>query len=278
MPGSVTHPNEDAFGSNSNCAFVVDGATGLGDVQFVYPKSSDAAWFAQSASDWFRRNMTVRSNPIEVIREFISTSYQEFHNAAQDRNVPRYAWPSASLAMIHLHEEYVTFKGLGDCILYVATDSGVKRHCALSGFAKSESKNAAVQISRVGGLKDNDNLLSNRKTLEGLRQVRALQNTSISGIWTLGLETKAADHLVTKKIVGTRPYYALLCSDGFSALVETYSKYSPEALLDATLSKGLGALMEELRHIENKIDPDATLYPRFKRSDDATVVLCSITD
>lgn len=277
-PGSKDRVNEDALGSNEHCAFVLDGATGLGDEQLVDPSGSDAAWLARSAAEWFSRNMTERCDAKQIVHDFITASRREFQDASQGQTVPRYAWPSASLAMLCRREDHVTFLGLGDCTLYVARDDAVERHCALSSFATTETKAAATQIGRAGGLNDDGNLLDHRETLDGLRRARELQNTVEGGIWTLGLEPIATDHIVSEGIGIKPPFHALLCSDGFSALVETYSRYSPETLFDAALSGGLEKLMEELRHIENEIDPHATLYPRFKRSDDATAMLCSVTD
>ena len=66
---------------------------------------------------------------------------------------------------------------------------------------------------------------------------------------------------------------ALLCSDGFSALISDYQKYTSESLLAAALGNGLQSLMDELRHIETVVDPDAIKFPRFKQCDDATAVL-----
>jgi len=67
----------------------------------------------------------------------------------------------------------------------------------------------------------------------------------------------------------------LLTSDGFLALASDYDRYHAEGLVEAASAKGLRALYNELREIENS-DLEARHYPRFKKSDDATAVLLRV--
>jgi hypothetical protein len=69
-----------------------------------------------------------------------------------------------------------------------------------------------------------------------------------------------------------------LCSDGFAALCDQYGRYDPGALVHKATTDGLKSLMRELRQIERTEDPDGQRYPRFKVSDDATVVLFEIIE
>jgi hypothetical protein len=65
----------------------------------------------------------------------------------------------------------------------------------------------------------------------------------------------------------------LLASDGFSALVDLYGQMNAKDLVEAALASGLEPLARKAREIENEVDPDGKLYPRFKVSDDATALL-----
>ena len=47
-PAKADRANDDRAGWNDCCAFVIDGATGLGDRQYMGP-GSDAAWLAETA-------------------------------------------------------------------------------------------------------------------------------------------------------------------------------------------------------------------------------------
>ncbi len=64
----------------------------------------------------------------------------------------------------------------------------------------------------------------------------------------------------------------LIASDGFLALTSDYDSYDSAGLLAAAKSKGLAALGEELRAVE-ETDPLGERFSRFKKSDDATALL-----
>ena len=67
----------------------------------------------------------------------------------------------------------------------------------------------------------------------------------------------------------------LIASDGFLALVSDYGAYDMQGLMAAVAEKGLAALGEELRAIEDH-DPLGEKFPRFKKSDDATAILLRV--
>ncbi|NKB53601.1 MAG: hypothetical protein GKR97_15525 [Rhizobiaceae bacterium] len=275
--GSTDRTNEDALGHNADCAFVIDGATGLGDRQVFVENGTDAAWLASKAVAHFEQKISRHSDIAPSVTTFIGQMREEFFTAADQHSLPRYAWPSASFAMLHLYQNHVRFTGLGDCTLFLQIDSGVKLVNPMKRFEGAESKSAAQHLQRVGGFGSQKNLLQDAATLQNLRSIRVLQNTVESGVWTLGLEPMAAENLSTEAFAFSDGCHALLCSDGFSALVTDYQQYSPETLLDAALSQGLDALMEELRFIERVTDSDGRKYPRFKQSDDATALLLKLS-
>jgi hypothetical protein len=67
----------------------------------------------------------------------------------------------------------------------------------------------------------------------------------------------------------------LLVSDGFLALASDYNRYDADGLLEAASFKGLRALYNEIRDIENA-DPEGRKFPRFKKSDDATAIFLKV--
>ena len=277
-PGSPLRANEDTFGFNDNCVFVIDGATGLSDEQLIPNADSDAAWFAAFAKKFLIKNIDENADPALVFNNFMLKAKSEFELHTGGRNIPRYAWPNASLAMLRKCEGHIEFIGLGDCTAHLTDKLNIAQSfCAMEKFSGIESANAATHLKRVGGMQNTTSLLNEKRTLEHLRQIRNLQNTPQSGIWTLGMVPEAADHLVRKTIDTDFPTHALLCSDGFNALSESYHRYSPQQMVAVARSSGLGAMRNELRNIERVEDPDATTFPRFKQSDDATALLITMT-
>ena len=70
--------------------------------------------------------------------------------------------------------------------------------------------------------------------------------------------------------------HLLLASDGLLALATDYGRYDADGLFNAALSKGLAALGEELRAIEES-DPEGRKFARLKKSDDATALILRVT-
>ncbi|MEX0343531.1 MAG: hypothetical protein AB3N20_01320 [Rhizobiaceae bacterium] len=275
--GSANRANEDALGSNDHAAFVIDGATGLGDNQVMPDAGSDAAWLAGFAAARLAKGLTFGKSVPAVIRDCIMQAKSDFLSASQGDLPARYAWPSASFIVLQIIENGIRFSGLGDCVAYTFKADKTVTFSPLLGFSEVEKGWASHHIGKTGGFGDGSDLLSNPETLEDLRTARALQNTAQSGVWTLGLEPGAADHLLETNLEISGPTYSLLCSDGFAALVDTYNAYTPETLVETAISGGLNRLLGELRHIEEEVDPDGQRFPRFKRSDDATAMLLRLS-
>lgn len=273
LAGSTHRANEDAFGWNDHCAFVIDGATGLGERQQLDGEASDAAWLANHAKLHLEKNLREDSTAGSVLTGWSQLAKQTFFERAPQPEIPRYAWPTASFAMLYSKHGRLTFAGLGDCTLLVRSGKELQALNPLKDFASIEADFAAHHLQKSGGFDQHKNLLSDPDTLQTLRRIRNLQNTTESGVWTLGLVPEAADHLHEKELDFAGTGAALLCSDGFSALISDYQQYTSEALLAAALGSGLELLIEELRHIETVVDPDAVKFPRFKQCDDATAIV-----
>ena len=54
------------------------------------------------------------------------------------------------------------------------------------------------------------------------------------------------------------------------------SRYTPEELFAAAVTRGLESLGQELRAVEAS-DPEGVKFPRFKKSDDATALLLRVS-
>lgn len=277
QPGRDGSVNDDCHGSNDSSVHVIDGATGLSDRPIMDEMQSDAAWFARFASGHFDTEVTTGADMQLLIADLSERAREQFRSAAGGQ-VERYAWPSASFTMLRAQRQVLEFYGLGDCTVYFQQPGAeVETWSPLPQFSGYESRLAAGHMAQSKGFNASGSLLGDEKTLQDLRAIRALQNTEQSGVWTLGLVPEAADHIAHHAIPFQKPVRALLCSDGFSALVDTYDSYSPKALIEAAGNQGLESLFSELRQIEREHDPHARKFPRYKQSDDATAVLVEVS-
>ncbi|MDM9628696.1 hypothetical protein QTL95_22640 [Rhizobium sp. S152] len=274
-PGNPAKPNEDRLGHNEACAFVIDGATGLGDRQYIDETGSDAAWIAAQFADSFRSGITRDTAISDIARAASLKARATF--TANHPEVPRYAWPLSAFAMVHAAEDSLSFYGLGDsCLFLLREDGTASLHMAIPGAYTREQAHAQSHIARTGGITKGGGALGDAETLTALRKHRESQNTP-GGIWTLGLVPEAADHLVSEKLAITGKAHAIVCSDGLSDLVVLYEAYDAAGLVRAALDRGLGPLVEQLRRFERETDPEGLRYPRFKQCDDTTAILVELT-
>lgn len=272
-PGKVTRPNEDRLGYNRDCAFVIDGATGLGDRQFMEGYGSDAAWIAEFAAIRFAERLDHKAEPKTVLRAVSEEARDAFTAAAGDQ--PRYAWPLCSLTGLQATPSGSRWFGLGDSCMYILHDDGQSDFVIpIPGAYEWEQHQAAKHIARLGGIGAAGVANDDPETLEDLRRGRARQNTPDGATWTFGVVPEAADHLAMAYV----PIYgggatAILCSDGLADLVALYKLYDAATLIQRAATAGLKSLVTELRHMEREVDPDGLKYARYKQSDDTTAIL-----
>ena len=78
--GSFTHArvNEDAFGFDTDCAWVLDGSTGLNGKRLVAgPDGSDAQWYATAFSDYLKTALPHSEVPLpEVFSSGVQTVWE----------------------------------------------------------------------------------------------------------------------------------------------------------------------------------------------------------
>jgi hypothetical protein len=277
--GSASRPNEDAAGGNATCAFVIDGATGLGGKSIVGLHGSDAAWLAQFAQSSFEQMVRPGREMAEIVQEFNACAANVVHEAAHALPIEPWNLPVASFQIVRIEDDALVTYGLGDCRLFlVGGDGKVIETSALKGAAQAEREGARLALAHAGGFSAYQALAEEPTVRDELRRRRAAYNSPASGVWTLGVEPEAGNHLASEPLNPALPATGLLCSDGFAALADQYLRYSPQELVAAARENGLSTLLDELRRIERVEDPDGTKYPRFKMSDDATALLFEIIE
>ncbi len=274
--GHEARPNEDAYGASDGRAFVIDGATGLGNQPLMTGDGSDARWLSHFARDGF---LELVDRPVaEMVREINRRAKEEVHAASVGIALEAWALPVAGFQMVSVEDGTLVTYGLGDCRLFIlANDSGESFDTsALKESYAAERERARAALSRSGRLATPSSLTLDCSVQADLRAGRARYNTPEGPLWTLGTAPQAADYIVRESVPFSGSLTGLLCTDGFAALRDQYELYDTAGLVAAARDCGLGTLLAELRHMERNRDPDGRLYPRYKVSDDATALLFEI--
>jgi len=280
--GTEVSPNEDAVGwtgtPEHGAAWVIDGATGVGEREWLPQWGSDARWYAQRLNQTLTALSLQSGAPTQLFRAVLDRMADAYcaESAAEDiGQVPRYALPSAAAAWVRWHNgEALTFAALGDCKALVRSKG---RDATLLGrrtaVTSDDRVNRAVRRLQAEGLSDP---AAYRDRLAGqLRANRARMNTP-GGYWVFSLHPEAAEHLDLDDRRIEAPATVILMTDGFFRLVDTYAVYDLDDLVDAVEDRGLAPQLATLREVEHA-DPDCLRYPRLKPTDDATALVLTVS-
>jgi hypothetical protein len=267
LPGDPAKANEDAWGHFDRAALVMDGATPLGDP--LMPGPSDAAWIAQFGARRLIAHLKDGDAPDDALVHALTDADKSF--TALSRHPIREKWqtPCASMMLVADANDEFEFLWFGDCAALVA--DGSPASVVGETIAKREQEAArAKQWAKANGL------VNAMARPELLAKHRAGRNHVNSGRhWLFSPDVRAAAHVKRARHRMAPGAQLLLATDGFLALVSDYGAYDPDSLMVAVREKGLSVLGQVLRGIED-MDELAETYPRFKKSDDATVLLLEV--
>lgn len=267
LPGDPARVNEDSFGHDARAALVLDGATPLGPS--LMPGASDAAWIAQFGTRRLMAHLKEGEMPDAALAAALAETEKSFTALARGPVREKWQLPCASMMLVAKTEKALEFRWYGDCAALVATRDGVE-------IIGETHQKRAQEVARAKDWTPPDvlpDLLQDAALLARLRAARSRINSGRN--WLFSPDHRAAAH-VQRTSRPKVPAILLLATDGFFALVSDYDAYDAEGLMQAAKAKGLAALGEELRRIEDG-DANAARYPRFKKSDDATALLVEVT-
>lgn len=269
LPGDPAKPNEDAFGHNEHAALVMDGATMLGDP--LMPGPSDAAWIAQFGA---RRLMAHLGDqePKIALRSTMADAEKSFEALRRREMEAQWQIPCASVMLVAEQEKGLEFLWLGDCGAVLAQNDAV----TVVGETMDKRAEESARARRIAGEKKVSSAAPGVRAqfMDHLRAARGRVNSG--NYWLFTPDKRAAAHAQRRIVKAGAGALLLLASDGFLALVSDYGAYDMGGLIAAVKTKGLIAMGEELRAIENE-DVGGDKYPRFKKSDDATALLLEIS-
>jgi serine/threonine protein phosphatase PrpC len=276
--GSVNEDRADtAVFAGGAASWVIDGATGLADREFVPGAATDAAWLAERLNRYFAACNPAGIAAPRYFTGLLTAIASEYHALVVDPDaVPSYARPSAAAMWLHVADRRLIAAWQGDCRAVIATggDIIVLNPGDDCDDAPWEDGINEVVRQRVAASGDRGGALRGALA-EPLRARRSRLNQP-GGYWMLGIDPRAAAHLDEREIMLDGPTKVLLASDGLWRLVDHFRRYDGAGLLAAASAKGLAALGGELRALE-AADVDCRRVPRVKPYDDTTGLLLEIS-
>ena len=257
---------EKAFGA----AWVLDGATGLGDCVYVPGAYSDASWYAQQLSEALQRHSLSAFPPDTIFSHAVGEVAQLWQKAVGTADVPHFALPSAAAIWVRWQDSVLEFLSLGDCRGWFMTDDNTIRQL---GLLDEEPNDAwlAAQISQhqAEGITAQHMRVT---VLEDLRARRSMMNLP-SGYWIFGIQQETIQHIQVQRLE-LSPGYIVLCSDGLFRWVDVYHQGNAGTFVQ-NCTRDLPSTITHLRQIEDE-DADCRKFPRLKSLDDATGLVLQI--
>lgn len=267
LPGDAAKANEDAFGNDAGAAVVLDGATPLGDP--LMPGNSDAAWIATFGARRILAHLRDGEGARHALRGALADAEKSFNALRRGDLEDVWQTPCASMMLAVEAEGGIEFLWYGDCAALLSQGGPVQVVGEIFDKKAGESATAA-KAAKASNAAATDRA-------QHMNVLRSRRNRVNSGnYWLFSPDVRAASH-VSRRIVKVQPgTHLLLASDGFVALASDYGAYRADSLMRACQDRGLAALGEELRAIEDA-DARGEKFPRFKKSDDATALLLRLS-
>ena len=272
-PGSST--NEDliaVFHNGAVCDLVVlDGASSVADTNYIDAQQGDVAWFVQAFASALEAAIAPGLSQGAAVRRAVDTVRAAFDARAVAPAIPLYAYPLAALTWIRIepHDDHLALSlyCLGDCKAFALDAAGAV--CDLDPYVNPHE---AVLREAMGALTAEDMRDPLRRRARLLPMLRARRESQHRSPAPEGLCLAPQGAFKAREATRRLPLdtAVLAMTDGFYRLVDMYERYTIEALAQRCRTRGLAAMMDELRSVEAA---RASGVMAVKSADDASAVL-----
>lgn len=271
-PGHPDKPNEDICGVSGDWAWVIDTSIFPGTAP-VMPGGSDAAWLARFADERLSNLAPQAQDGPALLRHVMEEARTAYRAVAPaERHEDFIAWPLGAMTLVRRRADALDAWTFGDTTAYLRQPDGSVQVLGDAPNLRDFEAAKAAELMRQARSRPTA-ILDEPVFLAWLGERRERQRASGVPAALLSFNPDAVDRLRHETAPCADGAVVLLASDGFSALVDLYRAMDAKAVVEAALASGLEPLVELAREIETERDPDGTLYPRFKTSDDTTALL-----
>lgn len=257
IAGDDAKANDDRAGAGHARAWVIDGATDLGDPGLLGDRGG-AAWIAAEADRAFA---AAPDESIErVCRSVFQTVAARF---AEDRIRRPEPWevPSAAFLAVAVADNLLDCAWLGDCPALLIRDGA-----AIPIGPEVDVRDDESELARSVAHHGLGSVRRAAPVLETLRTARANPDRRI-----LGVDPAGADHVLYSSQPCVAGDELVLMTDGFGAAIDLYRLIGRQDVPGLLLAEGLHGIAARLRAAEQS-DADCTRWPRFKQGDDTTAL------
>jgi hypothetical protein len=174
--------------------------------------------------------------------------------------------PSAAVALLREADQTIDYLVLADTTILLDAPAGIQ--------VISDDRLAQVAITEHSAMhrEATGSLTHQRRYAELVTELRRHRN-QVEGYWVASSVPDAAYHALSGSVPRHEMRGAALLSDGATRLVDRFGTMAWPQLLGLLDREGPSALIMQTRQAESA-DPEGRRWPRSKRHDDASAVLC----
>ncbi|MGH3493198.1 MAG: hypothetical protein ACRDQ1_08165 [Sciscionella sp.] len=260
-PGSPDKPTEDFVAACPGVALILDGLSSPPDLGTGCVHGTP--WYvAQLGTRLLAGAATRPAESLEQITADVIEAVAALHRGTCDLAHP--GTPSSSIALLRQGAEQIDYLSVFDSVIVLATACGprIVTDLRVDSYAQDEHK-ATTQYA-IG---TEEHRLAVSRLVAAQRPFRNQPH----GYWVAGAVAETARHAVTGSVPRDEVSSAAILSDGASCLVDRFGAGDWARLLDRLGTSGPDIVLDQVRAVEES-DPLGERWPRYKRSDDATVV------
>lgn len=263
--------NEDFVRSTERYGIVIDGATGLaGDALFPDRFATNAQWLSHTVGEGACAALEAGVPAERALAEAVTAAREELE-AALGRplaDVDPDAVPSATLALAVLTADTVELYGLADSPLVAVMRDGSALTWTDEVLEGLDAVAVRASVERAAGRPLTGP--QKRALVQDVIVAHRRQRNTEGGYWCLDPSGAGLAHLRRASLPRAEVVAVVGMSDGFWRVFGDFALADiARDLPDLTLERSR-ELLGRLR-AEEAADPDHTVHPRLKRSDDASL-------
>lgn len=260
LGGSTERPNEDWVVADPTAVIVLDGVTAP---RVVAPRCHHpVTWFTQNLGGRLLMLLAGDNDMDKALGDAID-QVADLHRDTCDLASP--GIPAAAVAMLRKVGNDLEWLVLADTTIVMDTLDGLR---VTSDTRVEQAAPEALARTREEAIGTPEHQAAvARMSVEQLKK----RNVP-GGYWVAAADREAASNAFTGRVPVTEVRRVAIFTDGASRAVDTFGGMDWATCLDYLQEHGPRGLIQSVRRIEDG-DPEGVRWPRFKKSDDATVVV-----
>ena len=260
-PGSTV--NEDAIAATDRVVVLLDGASIPQGLEIGCRHGT--AWYVARLGTELLEQLT--DQPDQLLTDALASAIQAVASLHADTcQLDHPGGPSAAVALLREADQTVDYLVLADTTILLDEPAGIQ--------VISDDRLAQVAVTEHSAMhrEATGSLTHQRRYAELVTELRRHRNQA-EGYWVASSTPDAAYHALAGSVPRPEVRRAALLSDGATRLVDRFGIMAWPHLLDLLDREGPCALIMQTREAESA-DPEGRRWPRSKRHDDASAILC----